>query len=102
MATEIKSNDGGETNVYRPDVDYWGQEVQHFPADAVGAGERHECQSCGACTGIAMIAATEDSSNQNWEEFYKCLSCGVRGSFRVYGERTPNEREWTGAIDYPE
>lgn len=61
---KAKANDGDEANVNRPKTDQWGQEVKHFPADAVGAGEARECQSCGERFEIAMIAATEDTSSR--------------------------------------
>jgi DNA-directed RNA polymerase subunit M/transcription elongation factor TFIIS len=83
----------------RPQTDHWDQPVTHFDDEAVGAGEKRQCQSCGSRFEVSMIAATENNS-RNWEEFYKCQNCGVRGSFRFYGKR--DTREWTGRIAYPD
>jgi hypothetical protein len=98
--TEADDNQTDATDDNRPQTDQWGHEVEQFDDGPVGAGEKSECQSCGARFEIAMIAATVDSSNRNWEEFYECQSCGARGSFRFYGET--DRREWTGRIAYPE
>ena len=84
----------------QPQTDHWDNAVQHFDDGAVGAGEKSQCQSCGAQFEIAMVAATEDSNNRNWEEFYECQNCGATGSFRFYGGA--DRREWTGMMDYPE
>jgi uncharacterized Fe-S center protein len=84
----------------RPQADYWGQGTAHYDAEVVGAGEKRQCQSCGARFDVAMIAATEDTSSQNWEEFYECQQCGAAGSFRFYGDQ--DRREWIGQVAYPE
>jgi hypothetical protein len=83
-----------------PQTDHWGHALQQFPDEPVGAGERCECQTCGERHEIAMIAATADASHNNWEEFYLCLGCGARGSFRVTEQ--PATRTWTGQMDYPD
>lgn len=88
------------TESNRPQTDYWGNAVAHYDDKVVGAGEKRQCQSCGSGFDVAMITATEDTSSQNWEEFYECQSCGARGSFRFYGET--DRRKWTGHIAYPE
>ncbi|MGN8216339.1 hypothetical protein ACTGNR_19065 (plasmid) [Halococcus salifodinae] len=88
------------TDDHRPQTDHWGNEVEHFDDGPVGAGEKSECQSCGARFEIALIAATKDSSNRNWEEFYRCEACGARGSFRFNGRC--DTRSWTGRIAYPD
>jgi hypothetical protein len=84
----------------QPQTDHWGHALQQFPDEPVGAGERCECQSCGERHEIAMVAATADASHNNWEEFYCCLRCGARGSFRFEGH--PDGRTWTGLMDYPD
>jgi len=88
----------------RPQTDYWGHEVAHYGDEVEGAGEKPQCQSCGSRFEVAMIAATEDSSNRNWEEFYECQSCGATGSFRFNGEARSRDaqRTWTGRIAYPD
>lgn len=81
--------------------DHWGQAIEAYDDPATGAGEACQCQSCGSRFHVAMVAATEDTSGPNWEEFYECQNCGVEGSFRVFGE--PNgRREWNGLLDYPD
>ncbi|EMA47796.1 hypothetical protein [Halococcus salifodinae] len=87
-----------------PQADHWGHEVAHYSDEVEGAGEKRQCQSCGSRFEVAMIAATEDSNNQKWEEFYECQSCGATGSFRVDGEAHSRDaqRTWTGRIAYPE
>ena len=86
----------------RPQADHWGNAVAHYDDEVVGAGERRQCRSCGARFEVSMIAATEDTSSQNWEEFYECQTCGATGSFRFYGERETGQCQWTGHIAYPE
>lgn len=81
-------------------TDYWGQSIKTFDDGAVGAGEQRECQSCGSRFDVAMVAATEDSSNRNWEEFYECQQCGAEGSFRFFGET--DTRRWVGRMNYPD
>lgn len=81
-------------------TDYWGQSVKEFDSEPVGAGEKSECQSCGSRFDVSMVAATEDSDNRNWEEFYECQQCGATGSFRFFG--STDTRRWTGRMDYPE
>ena len=93
--------DAGDTNDSRPQTDHWGQAVEHFDDEPVGAGEKSECQSCGTRFEIAMIAATAEN-NPNWEEFYECQSCGSTGSFRFNGESEADRRRWTGRIAYPD
>jgi hypothetical protein len=93
--------DATDTDDARPQTDHWGQPVERFDDEPVGAGEKSECQSCGARFEIAMIAATAENS-PSWEEFYECHSCGATGSFRFDGESEPDRRTWTGRIAYPE
>jgi DNA-directed RNA polymerase subunit M/transcription elongation factor TFIIS len=98
--TETDDRQTDDSDDKRPQTDHWGNAVEHYDDGPVGAGEKSECQSCGARFEVALIAATEESSNRNWEEFYRCEACGARGSFRFYGET--DRREWTGRIAYPE
>jgi hypothetical protein len=98
--TETNDNQTDTTDETRPQADHWGNAVAYYDDEAVGAGEKRQCQSCGARFEVALIAGTEDTSNRNWEEFYECQSCGARGSFRFNGRR--NTRIWTGRIGYPE
>ena len=98
-AETTESEDDAET---RPQTDHWGNAVEHYDDGPVGAGEKRQCQACGSRFEVALIAATEDSSNQNWEEFYRCEVCGATGSFRFYGEKEPDRRKWTGRIAYPD
>jgi DNA-directed RNA polymerase subunit M/transcription elongation factor TFIIS len=93
--------DATDTDNARPQTDHWGQAVEHFDDEPVGAGEKSECQSCGARFEIAMIAATAEN-NPNWEEFYECQNCGATGSFRFDGESDPDRRQWVGRIGYPD
>ena len=85
----------------RPQTDHWSQPVEHFDDEPTGAGEKSECQSCGARFEIAMIAATAKNS-RNWEEFYECQNCGATGSFRFDDESETGRRQWTGRIAYPD
>jgi hypothetical protein len=98
---QVAHTDAGDTDDTRPQADHWGQPVEHFDDEPVGAGEKSECQSCGARFEIAMIAATAENSC-NWEEFYECQNCGATGSFRFYGESESDRRKWTGRIAYPD
>ena len=103
MTTKIESVTG-ETTTELPSTDHWGQPVRHYDNECEGAGERRECQSCGESLRIGLVAATDGSGNDRWEEFYKCKSCGARGTFRFDGKATSREaqRTWTGRMDYPE
>ena len=98
---QVATTDASDTDETRPQTDHWGQPVEHFDDEPVGAGEKSECQSCGARFEIAMIAATAENT-RNWEEFYECQSCGATGSFRFYGESESDRRKWTGRIAYPD
>lgn len=108
VRTDLGGDKGNEENTdedddsddSRPATDHWGEPLEHFDDGVCGAGEACQCQSCGTRFEIAMVAATADSSNRNWEEFYRCETCGARGTFRFIGET--DRREWTGRIDYPE
>ena len=100
-AAHTGATDAGD--VTQPQADHWGQPVEHFDDGPVGAGEKSECQSCGARFEIALVAATAETSEQ-WEEFYECQNCGATGSFRVDETRFSREtqRTWTGRMAYPE
>jgi DNA-directed RNA polymerase subunit M/transcription elongation factor TFIIS len=98
---QVAHTDVSDTDETRPQTDQWGQPVEHFDDEPVGAGEKSECQSCGAGFEIAMIAATA-KNNPNWEEFYECQSCGATGSFRFHGESETGRRQWAGRIAYPD
>jgi DNA-directed RNA polymerase subunit M/transcription elongation factor TFIIS len=98
---QVAHTDAGDSDESRPQTDHWGQPVEHFDDESIGAGEKSECQSCGARFEIAMIAATAEN-NPNWEEFYECQSCGATGSFRFDGESETDRRKWTGRIAYPD
>jgi DNA-directed RNA polymerase subunit M/transcription elongation factor TFIIS len=95
--------DATDTDDTRQQIDHWGQAVERFDDEPVGAGEKSECQSCGARFEIALVAATTETSEQ-WEEFYECQNCGAMGSFRVDETRLSREtqRTWTGRIGYPD
>ena len=93
--------DAADADDTRPQIDHWGQPVEHFDDEPVGAGEKSACQSCGARFEIAMIAATAENSSC-WEEFYECQSCGATGSFRFYNENEADRRRWIGRIAYPD
>jgi hypothetical protein len=92
-----------DTDGPQPQADHWGQPVQHFDDEPVGAGEKSECQACGPRFEVALVAATAENSRQ-WEEFYRCQNCNAGGSFRVDETQPTREaqRTWTGMIAYPD
>ena len=84
-------------------TDHWGNAVEHYDDDPVGAGEARQCQACGSRFEVTLVAATAENSRQ-WEEFYRCQNCNAGGSFRVDETQPTREaqRTWTGMMGYPE
>jgi hypothetical protein len=99
---QVAHTDDTTTDDTQPQTDHWGQPVDHYD-DAVGAGEKSECQACGSRFEVALVAATAETSHQ-WEEFYRCQNCNAGGSFRVDETQPTREaqRTWTGMMAYPD
>jgi hypothetical protein len=100
---QVATTDAGDTNDTRPQTDHWSQPVEHYDDEAVGAGEKLECQGCGSRFEVALVAATAENSHQ-WEEFYRCQNCNAGGSFRVDETQPTREaqRTWTGMMAHPD